>query len=295
MEQENAMNEPSSPPSEHLDADRAPLTEAIQLYQVEHAMLVAHQREVERRRAAVRAAAEQEASEILLAARREIRRVLVRTRHELVALTAQVRAAGCEAAPAESDQSIGGGDSQLSPARDVRNLLRDARSELLNLSRDPANLGPAGEEPQRLAPAVAIAPPLESAAAGDFWSPGTHQESSDGAEDFREEVSATGLTEQFVKYWRPAVALVILAVVATAIVALRPSSKATEADLKVRTAAALTTSSAGAAGSTPSGPAAEAPVTRAAATAPNASRAAVDASGTAGSEMLSLILEVRRP
>jgi hypothetical protein len=87
------MREPSSSPpdAEHPEPDRrAPLMELIQLYQVEHAMLIAHQREVERRRAAVRAAAEQEASEILLAARREIRRVLVRARGELGMLTAQV-------------------------------------------------------------------------------------------------------------------------------------------------------------------------------------------------------------
>ena len=130
------MEEPSSSPSaaEHLESDRAP-----------------HDQEVAQRRAAVRAAADQEASEILLAARREIGRVLVRTRHELVTLTAQVRAAGCDTAPDQSDQSSDADDFQRSAAREVRTVLRDARADLLKLSSDAANRWPDGEEARLLA------------------------------------------------------------------------------------------------------------------------------------------------
>ena len=123
--------------------------ELIQLYRIEHALLLKHQEEVERRRAAVRAAAVQEASEILLSARQEIRRVLVQTRRELVQLSAQLRAVGYETT---LGRSVGGDDFQVSVARDVRNVLRDARSELADLSKDAANLWPAGEEPRLLAP-----------------------------------------------------------------------------------------------------------------------------------------------
>ena len=280
------MDEPSSSPPTHLDADRAPLTELIQLYQVEQAMLLAHQREVERRRAAVRAAAEQEASDILLAARREVRRVLVRTRQELVALNAQVRAAGCEAAPGQSDHAIVGDDFQLSAARDVRNVLRDARSELLDLSRDAASLRPSAEEPRKLPPAVATAPPpVEPPSTDHFWSARTYQEVGGGAEDSTEGAPAAGVIERFIKYWRSAaMALAILAVVAAAIVVVRPSSK---------TDRTVTTSPPAAAGAAASAPATEAPPTGAVAL--NASTAAIGASGTAGSEMLSLIVDVRRP
>jgi hypothetical protein len=75
------MGEPSPSAAEHPESDASvPLKELIQLYQTEHALLLKHQEEVERRRAAVRAAAVQEASEILLSTRQEIRRVLVQTR-----------------------------------------------------------------------------------------------------------------------------------------------------------------------------------------------------------------------
>jgi hypothetical protein len=280
--------------------------ELIELYRVEQAMLLAHQREVERRRAAVRTAAEREASEILLAARREIRRVLVRTRHELASLTAQVRAAGCEPALGQSDQSIVGDDFQVSAARDVRDVLRDARSELADLSKGAGNLGPAAEEPRLLAPAVAMAPPPEPAAADDVSSVPTHEESRGAADDSREPESAIGAAEQFVvvrwrsaqvpesglaerllEHWRiAAVAAAILVVVALAIVALRPSSR-TDAD--------VTTSRPDPAGAVTQGPATQGPVTEAAATAGDASVAAFDASKKTGSEMLSLALEVRRP
>jgi hypothetical protein len=166
----------------------------------------------------VRTAAEQEASEILLAARRQIRQVVVRTRHELVALGAQVRAAGCETAPGQSDPSGTDDDFQLAAARDVRGVLRDARSELLDVSRDAANPWLAWEEARR-------------------------QENGDGAAGgAREEVPAPGLAEKLIAHWRTAaVAFVILAVGATAIVALRPS---------LRTATAVTTSRPGPAVST---------------------------------------------
>ena len=176
------MGEPSSSSAaEHPESDRlAPLMELIQLYRIEHALLLKHQEEVERRRAAVRAAAVQEASEILLSARQEIRRVLVQTRRELVQLSAQLRAVGYETT---LGRSTGGDDFQVSVARDVRNVLRDARSELANLSEDAANLWPAGEEPRLLAPTVAMAPLPEPAAADDFWSASTHEASSRAADD----------------------------------------------------------------------------------------------------------------
>src|SRR5262245_33985547 len=114
--QENAMGHPSSssPADERLEPNRLPLLELIHLYRVEQAMLLEHQQEVERRRVAVRTAAEQEASEILLNARREIRRALVRARHELVALTAQVQAAGCDALPGQANQPVLGEEFQQS-------------------------------------------------------------------------------------------------------------------------------------------------------------------------------------
>ena len=317
------MREPSPSPSA-ADPVESPLMELIELYRVEQAMLLAHQREVERRRAAVRTAAEREASEILLAARREIRRVLVRTRHELASLTAQVRAAGCEPALGQSDQSIVGDDFQVSAARDVRDVLRDARSELADLSKGAGNPGPAAEEPRLLAPAVAMAPLPEPAAADDVLSAPTHEESRGAADDYREQESATGAAEQFVvvrwrsaqapasglaerflahwrsaqappsglaerllEHWRiAAVALAILAVVALAIVALRPSSR-TEAD--------VTGPRPDPAGALSQGPATQGPVTEAAATAGDATVTALEASKKSGSEMLSLTLEVRRP
>ena len=71
---------------EHVESDGEPILDLNRPCWIEPAMRLAHQREVERRRAVVRAAAEQEASEIVLAAEREIRRVVMRTRHELVSL-----------------------------------------------------------------------------------------------------------------------------------------------------------------------------------------------------------------
>jgi hypothetical protein len=252
------MGEPPVSPSaaEHPEPDRpAPLTELIQLYRIEEAMLIAHQRELERRRAAVRAAAEQEASDILLAARREIRRVLVRTRQELVTLTAQVRAAGCEALPGQSDQSILGEDFQPSAARDVRNVLRDARSELQDLSRDVVSPLPAGEE--------------------------AFSDSSGAADDAREQLPATVPAGHSALYWRTAVALVMLVFVATAIVALRRSPG---------NEPAVATSEAASSEPTTDGQMTPAPATR-----PNASVAASETSGTGGSETLSMTLEIRRP
>ena len=153
---------------EHVESDGDSLIDLNRPCWIEPAMRLAHQREVERRRAVVRAAAEQEAAEIVLAAQREIRRVVVRTRHELVSLTAQVRAAGCETADT----------FQQSAVRDVRNVLRDARSDLRNLSRDLPNPWLAWEEARRQ---------------GD----GSH------AGDALNEV-APGLGERLIAYWRTA-------------------------------------------------------------------------------------------
>ena len=272
------MEEPSSSPSAaaHPESDRAaPFMELIQLYRIEHALLLKHQEETDRRRAAVRAAGVQEASEILLSARQEIRRVLVQTRRELVELSAQLRAVGCETT---LGRSMGGDDFQVSVARDVRNVLRDARSELASLSDNAANLRPAGEEPRLLAPSVATEPRPEPAAADDFWSAPTHEASSRAADDSSEELPAT-LAEQFIAHWRiAAVAFVILVVVATAIMALRPSPGSTGSITQVPTL---------------QGSATQGPPTNAAATGANGSLA-LDASARAGSEVLSLTLELRR-
>ena len=174
-----------------------PLTDLIQAYRIEQETLIAHQREVERRRAAVRAAAERETSEIIATARQDVRGVLLRARQELATLRAQVRAVGCAPASRESSES---GDFHVSGARDVRTVLREARSELAGLSQDVPNLS------------VSTGPP--------------HDESGRVRDDSTEPVPAVGLVEQLSAHWRiAAVALVVLTVVATLIVSLRPSSK----------------------------------------------------------------------
>ena len=187
------MFEPSPPSSaaEHPESDRpAPLKELIQLYQTEHALLLKRQQEVERRRAAVRAAAVQEASEIILSARQEIRRVLVQTRRELVELAAQLRAVGYEPA---SDGSIGGDDFQVSVARDVRNVLRDARSDLSDLARDAGDLYPGGTGTRLLTPpTVEMASLPEPHASHDVSSDSTEGPSGSAADDSSEQVPASG-------------------------------------------------------------------------------------------------------
>jgi hypothetical protein len=154
---------------EHVESDGEPIIDLNRPCWLEPAMSLAHQREIERRRAVVRAAAEQEAAELVLAAQREIRRVIMRTRHELVSLTAQVRAAGCESADT----------FQRSAASDVRNVLRDAREDLRNLSRELPNPWLAWEEARR-------------------------QEQGGPADDSRKELPAPGLRERLIAYWRTA-------------------------------------------------------------------------------------------
>ena len=271
------MFEPSPPSSagEHPESDRpAPLKELIQLYQTEHALLLKRQQEVERRRAAVRAAAVQEASEIILSARQEIRRVLVQTRRELVELAAQLRAVGYEPA---SDGSTGGDDFQVSVARDVRNVLRDARSELSDLARDAGDLYPGGTGTRLLTPpTVEMASLSEPHASHDVSSDSTEGPSGGAAEDSSEQVPASGPTALFAARWRVAIVLVAVAVVATVLVSVR-SSPRSEAVVR-----------------TPEPGAAEA-ATKGAAPVPNASMASIDASEKPDSAMLSLSLEVRRP
>jgi hypothetical protein len=274
LHQENPMGQPSSPASaaEHLESDRAPLTELIHLYRAEQETLIAHQQEVERRRAAVRTAAEQEAAEILVAARREIRRVVVRTRHQLIALSAQVQAAGCEASPGQPEPILDD-QFQLSTARDVRSVLRDARAELVTLSRDVAGFWVSADEARLPAPVVATVPLPEPAAPAplDFSSlssvPARH--TIDGREaDDTEEIPRTSLAEKVIAYRGPAaVALGVLALLVTMIVVMRFSS---------RSDPAVITPQPPAAGSTASGPAAG----PAAAIPPDASSAATAAPRT---------------
>ena len=306
------MGEPSLSPiaAEPVEPDRpGPLMELIQLYRVEHAMLIAHQREVERRRAAVRTAAEREASEILLDARREIRRVLVRTRQELAALTAQVRAAGCEP-PGQSGPPIVSDDFQVSAARDVRDVLRDARSELADLSKEAVNLWPSAEEPRLLAPAAVIEPAPEPATASDVSLPSTLEQSGGAADGPSEpepasspaeqfvvvrwrsaQAPTTSLSEKLIEHWRiAAVALAILVVIAVAMMALRPSSSTDAADTTLEPGTAASTAQ----GATTPAPAIEAPA-QSAAPAATTSTAGIDASKGSATQTLSLTLEIRRP
>ena len=183
-----------------------PLTDLIQAYRIEQEALIAHQREVERRRAAVRAAVAGETADIIARARHEIRGVLQRARQELVTLRAQVRAAGCEAASGESGEPD---DFHASAARDVRTVLREARSELAGLSQ----AGFAQAVPNL---SVSSAPP--------------HEESDRVRDDSTDPLPAAGVVEQLSAYWRIAViALAVLAVVATLVVSLGPSSKTEDA------------------------------------------------------------------
>jgi len=275
VHQENPMGQPSSPSAaEQLESDRAPLLELIHLYRVEQSTLIAHLQEVERRRAAVRTAAEQEASEILLAARREIRRVVVRTRHQLIALSAQVQVAGCEASPGQPDEPILGDEYQLSMARDVRSVLRDARAELVTLSRDAAGFWVSADEARLPAPVIATVPLPEPAAPApldfsSFPSVPTRQTIDGRKDDYTEEVPRTSLAEKVIAYRGPgAVALGVLALLVTIIVVTRFSSRSDPAVITPQPAAA---------GSTASGPAAEPP---AAAIPPSASSAAIAAART---------------
>ena len=185
------------------------------------------------------------------AARREIRRVLVRTRHELVALTAQVQAAGCEASPSQTGPPVVGDEFQLSAAREVRGVLRDARTELNTLSRDATNFWPSENEVRLPAPTVAMAPLPELDAAGHFPSTSTPRINVGHVDENRGESLAASLAERLVVHWRiAAVALAILALVVTAIVTRSPSA---------RTEPAVTTPRPESAGSAATPPAPEVP------------------------------------
>jgi hypothetical protein len=186
---------------QEIDAPTEPLGKLIQRYRVEHATVIAHQRELERRRVAVHAAAARDASEIVVTARREIRDVLLRARQELATITAQVREAGFEAGAGESPQPIVGDDFHASAAREIRTALRDARSELAALSDETPS------------PGVSSPPPYEVSAA---------------AADSSEQARAVDVVEQIAKHSRSALVglgLVVFAVLSITFVALRPSSK----------------------------------------------------------------------
>ena len=268
------MFEPPPPPSAAESDPPAPLKELIQIYQTEHALLLKHQEEVERRRAAVRAAAVQEASEILLCARQEIRRVLVQTRRELVELDAQLRAVGYESA---LGLSIGSDDFQMAVARDVRTVLRDARSESSDLAADGGDLCSGDGETGLLTPlTVRVAALPEPSAAHDFSSDRTQEPSGDTVDDPGEQVPAPGPVAQFAAHWRVVtIVFVAVAVVATVIISVRSSPNE----------AVVPTPEPGAAES----------ATNDTTPAQNGPMASIDASEKPESGVLSLSLEVRRP
>ncbi|HEU4687393.1 MAG TPA: nuclear transport factor 2 family protein, partial [Vicinamibacterales bacterium] len=160
-------------------------------------------------------------------------------------------------------------------ARDVRSVVRDARAELSTLSRDAAGFWAPDDEPRLPAPAIATVSLPERSAADDLssFSSMPPRQISGTADNYTDEIPATGLAEKLVEHWRPAaIVLAVLAVVVTMIVAARSSS---------RTDAAVTKPQPAAAGSTASGPAPEAPATTPAATPSNASRTA-SANATTG-------------
>ncbi len=195
---------------QEIDGPVEPLGKVIQRYRVEHATVVAHQRELERRRVAVHAAAARDASDVVVAARRDIRGVLLRARQELAAITAQVREAGFESGAGGSPQPSVGDDFHASASRDIRNALREARSELAALSNETPSPG--------------------------VSTPSLHEVSAASADDWSEQAGASDAVEESAKHSRSARGaspfrslswrhLGVFAVVAITFVALRTSSK----------------------------------------------------------------------
>jgi hypothetical protein len=171
---------------------------------------------------------------------------------------------------------MGGDDFQASVARDVRNVLRQARSELADLARDAGDLCPADVGARLLAPPPVVMAALpEPSAANDFSSDRTQGPSGGTADHPSEQMPTPGPAAQLATHWRALViVLVAVAVAATVSVSVRSSARS-EAVLAA--------------------PGAAESATKAAVAATNSSTASIDASEKAGAGMLSLSLEVRRP
>lgn len=148
-----AMNRLTDDDPQQPNARPARVPEVIDQYEVQRTSVVAAGRELDRRRDAVRDAAEREAAEIVSAARREIRNVLVNARRDLLVLTAQIQAVGCEpgaspgAAPdgrgeaavvttgqTHSEPLSATADRTAMARRQVHQILQESRGELSSLS-----------------------------------------------------------------------------------------------------------------------------------------------------------------
>lgn len=141
------------------------IPELLESYKAEHSRLMEHSRELERLRELVLGSAEREAATILTAARRDVRRVLMDARREVLVLVAQIQAVGCEAPrdepgvlfPSEAvaarlPENAGGtalAETRSFPItheivtgarREVREVLMEARSELVALSGEAREL-----------------------------------------------------------------------------------------------------------------------------------------------------------
>jgi hypothetical protein len=141
-----------NPIDEPHDPD-APMPELLEDYKSHQAKLLAHSRELQRLRDQVRSTAEREAAAIVTNARRDVRKVLLDARHELLVLVAQLQAVGCEtqstdragdlpgeATPANVDPFAPTREIVSGARRDMREVLIEARAELLALADEGRDL-----------------------------------------------------------------------------------------------------------------------------------------------------------
>lgn len=161
------------------------LPELVEEYEAQREALKAAAEELERRRTAVRKVADLEAAEIIGNARRQIRDVILKTRRDLLVLTAQIQAVGCEpGGPSEALPDVSARALVHAPAaertpdhpgaastvkalavssrRQVHQLLLDARSELEALSAEAHQLRgemASGRRPAELAALHALPAP----------------------------------------------------------------------------------------------------------------------------------------
>jgi hypothetical protein len=131
------------------------MPELLEDYKTHHAKIVAHARELQRLREQVRSTAEREAAAIVTNARRDVRKILLDARHELLVLVAQLQAVGCEtqstaraadlpgeAIPAavDSDPFAPTREIVSGARRDMREVLLEARADLLSLADEARDL-----------------------------------------------------------------------------------------------------------------------------------------------------------